>query len=243
MKSFTDRQIQFEQVFDGGYRYLDRCGEFMETVRKELNFMHVSVNPAGCDMESTDSSIRLQASIDHVLVTSTEPNRGPALVKVADFSCITAARLFQPFNVEHNRVTLSSVITTNTLEESFGLSVSLFPSLSAELSGFLDLPPLNQDLNVAFESGSHRVHVHLYPVAVDVTSQERRLPALGYPKAQGQHLLRKAKKLEQTALRPTYALNLEISVVESDPIAESSIRAIHEEAFEYKKRILKAFTL
>jgi len=27
MKGFTDRQIQFEQVFDGAYRYLDRCGD------------------------------------------------------------------------------------------------------------------------------------------------------------------------------------------------------------------------
>jgi hypothetical protein len=241
MKRFTDRQIQFEQVFDGAYQYLDHCGEFIETVRKELNFMHVSVSQAACDLESPDSCIRLQASIDHLLVTNTEPNRASELVKIADFSCVLAARLFQPFNVEYNRITLSSVIATETLDESFDLSIGILPGLLTKLSEFVDLPPFSQDFNFGFESGSRRVHVHLYPIALNIASQERKLPVLGYPKAHGEHLLRREKMLEQAAIRPSYALNLEISVVENAPIAEASIMAIYEAAYEYKRRVLKGF--
>jgi hypothetical protein len=197
MKEFTDHQIQFEQVFDGAYRYLDHCGKFMDAVRKELNFMHLGVNPSGCDMESSDSSVRLQASIDHVIVTSTQPNGSSDLIKIADFSCAAARRIFQPFSIEYNRLTLSSHIPAASLEESFALSIRFLPDLLGKMSESLDLPPHNQDLNFSFQSGSHRVHVHLYPVAVNLPAQERRLPVLGHPKAHGQHILRREKNLSK----------------------------------------------
>jgi hypothetical protein len=94
MKKFADHQLQFQQVFDGAYQYLDHCGEFMDTLRKELNFMHLAVNPCGCDVESSDSSIRLQATIDNIVLTDTEPDGSPKLVKIADFCSAAARRIF-----------------------------------------------------------------------------------------------------------------------------------------------------
>lgn len=109
------------------------------------------------------------------------------------------------------------------------------------MSKVLELTPHNQDLNFAFQSGSHRVQIHLYPAAVNLPAQERRLPVTGYPKAHGQHLLRREKKLEQTPQRPSYVLNLEISVIENDPVEDCSILPIYERVYEYKKRVLKTF--
>ena len=239
MKKFRDYQLQFQQAFDGAYGYLDHCGEFMDTVRKELNFMHLGVNPTGCDMESSDSSIRLQASIDNMIITA-EPDGSPELVKTVDFTCAAARRIFQPFSVEFNRVTLSTHIQTATLEESFALSIRFLPEVLGKMSGALDLSPHDQDLNLGFQSGSHRVQIHLYPAAINLPTRERRLPVIGYPKAHGQHILRREKKLEQTPQRPFYVLNLEISVVENDPVEDSSIQPIYERVYEYKKRVLNA---
>ena len=241
MKIFTDHTLQFQQVFDGAYRYLDHCGEFMDTVRKELNFMHLGVNPSGCDMESSDSSIRLQASIDNIVLTASEPDGPKQLVKTADFCCSAARRIFQPFSVEYNRLTLSTHIRTATLEESFRLSLEYLPGVPQDMSKALDLSPYNQDLNFVFQSGSHRIQVHLYPAAINLPMQERRLPVLGYPKTHGKHLLRREKKLEQAPQQPFYVLNLEISVIENDPVEDSSVQAIYEKVYEYKKRVLKAF--
>jgi hypothetical protein len=128
MKAFVDRQIQFEQVFDGAYGYLDNCGQFMEAVRKQLDFMHVSVTPTGCDMESVNSAIRLQASIDHLLITATELDSAPELIKSADYCSMVAGQLFGPFRLEYNRVTFSSAIPVDALEESFALSRQFMPS-------------------------------------------------------------------------------------------------------------------
>lgn len=123
MKKFVDHQLQFQQVFDGAYRYLDCCGEFMDTVRKALSFIHMGVSPSGCNMESTDSSIQLQASIDNILLTDNEPDGSLELVETADFCCAAARRIFQPFSVEYNRLTLSTHMRAATLEESFDLSI------------------------------------------------------------------------------------------------------------------------
>jgi len=68
-----------------------------------------------------------------------------------------------------------------------------------------------------------------------------RAQVIGHPKAHGQHLLRREKKLEQTPQRPSYVLSLEISVVENDPVEDSSMQAIYERVYEYKNRVLKAF--
>ena len=83
--------------------------------------------------------------------------------------------------------------------------------------------------------------MHLYPVVVNLPPQERRLPVIGHPKAHGQHILRREKRLEQKPQRPSYALSLEVSVVENDPVEDASIKLIYERVYEYKKRVMKAF--
>jgi hypothetical protein len=91
MTQFKDVQIQFEQRFDGGYRFFDKSGEFVTALREEFGFMLLSVNLTGRDMESPDTSLRLHISADRLLVVSMEPEKQNDLVRVVkwlfNFSC------------------------------------------------------------------------------------------------------------------------------------------------------------
>jgi hypothetical protein len=154
MTSFKDLQIQFEQRFDGAYRFFDKSGEFVSTLREEFGFMLLNVNLTGCEMESPDLSLRLHISSDHLLVVSTEPEKQNELVQVADFASKTAVQLFLPFVVEYNQLSLSSLEHTPSLQASFSRSIELLPTTIQDLSKELDLPPLNQDFMFSFESGT-----------------------------------------------------------------------------------------
>jgi hypothetical protein len=112
MTQFKDVQIQFEQRFDGGYRFFDKSGEFVTALREEFGFMLLSVNLTGRDMESPDTSLRLHISADRLLVVSMEPEKQNDLVRVVDFASKMAIQLFLPFVVEYNQLALSSLEQT-----------------------------------------------------------------------------------------------------------------------------------
>jgi len=238
MTSFKDLQIQFEQRFDGAYRFFDKSGEFVSTLREEFGFMLLNVNLTGCEMESPDLSLRLHISSDHLLVVSTEPEKQNELVQVADFASKTAVQLFLPFVVEYNQLSLSSLEHTPSLQASFSRSIELLPTTIQDLSKELDLPPLNQDFMFSFESGTLRIHVRVQPAVRSVGISERRLPVMGIPKAQSQHLLRKEKKLSGQQDKPSYGISLDISVVESEPVTGVSISDLCQTLGQYKKKIL-----
>jgi hypothetical protein len=239
MTTFQDLQIQFEQRFDGGYRFFDKCGEFVSALREELGFMLLNVNLTGCDLESPDTSLRLRASADQLFVVSTEPEKQNEFVRVADFASKTAIELFSPFVVEYNQLSLSSLQQAPSLQASFSRSINLLPTPIQDLSRELNLPALNQDFTLSFESGTLRVHVRMQPAVRNVSVSERRLPVLGLTKAQSAHLLRREKKLSGKVETPSYGVSLDISVVESKPVTEVSIHDLCETLIQHKRKILK----
>lgn len=74
---------------------------------------------------------------------------------------------------------------------------------------------------------------------MNVAGQDRRLPILGHPKADGEYLLKREKRLERASIHPSYALSLDISVFETDPVAEASIETLYDTAISYKEKTLK----
>jgi hypothetical protein len=43
--------LHFKQTYDGGYRYLDKCGEFMLAAAEALNVIPGDIKPSGAKME------------------------------------------------------------------------------------------------------------------------------------------------------------------------------------------------
>jgi hypothetical protein len=124
VSNFKEFQIQFEQALDGGYRFLDRCGEFMSLVRDAFEFMPVSVNPSGCNMEAPESALRLQVSTDLISLVCTNTKNVDTLLRAANFISEKALNLFEPFAIEHNRLISHSIWQAATVDESFKKSVT-----------------------------------------------------------------------------------------------------------------------
>jgi hypothetical protein len=232
-------QIQFDQAFDGAYRYLDRCGEFMAKAREEFGFVPLSVNPSGCTMESPDIALQLQASGDAVVLTCTNPKHADNLLAVANFCSETALELFEPFAIEHYRLVSRSVWRTATLEEAFKNSLRITSSSIENFAGLFQMPALNQELLFSFESGSRRVHLRLSPISFNVTAAERKLPLLGTPKGFRDYLIKKERSIQQNPAQPGYGVGLEIAVLEIEPAPTGSIDKLYQILLDYNKRVLE----
>jgi hypothetical protein len=103
MRPFEIWQLQFDQLYDGAYRYLDRCGEFMASARQKFGFMPTNVNLSGCDMELPDFGITLRASTDALIVVCSQISHEAKFVEICTFVAAKAVELFDPFSVHHSR--------------------------------------------------------------------------------------------------------------------------------------------
>ena len=238
MNDPEEYQLQFDVAFDGAYRYLDRCGEFMAAARQKFGFVPISVNPMGCNMEAPDMALQLQASGDALLLICTNLKFSSDLFRAADFCLRVSADLFDPFSIEHCRLVSRSIWRTATMEQSFVDSLKIFPAAVEDVGDLLQLPPLNQDLSFAYESGSRRLHLRLYPIAFNVTPIERKLPILGTPKGLREYLLKKEVSIRQNPAQPAYGFGLELTLVEIDPVLEEVVESLRSGLVDYRKKIL-----
>lgn len=60
--SWQSFSLHFRQHYEGGYRYLDKCGEFMLTAVEDCNFIAGEIKPTGAKIEMPERS--LVATVD-----------------------------------------------------------------------------------------------------------------------------------------------------------------------------------
>ena len=216
MTEFKEWQLQFQQIYDGAYRYYDRCGEFMSEIRAEFGFMPLSVTPNTCDMDAPDEGLRIQCNPDVLTVTSSDPARVEAFLRVSDYASTRASEMFAPFRVHQNRMAVSSIRKTATQEESFQMSLKPMPSAVADIARALEMVVLNQSFAYTFFSGSRALSMNLQPVVVNVTAAQRNLAQFGSAKSVVEHLA-KREQLAKQVQPPSYGLGFDVTVVENEP--------------------------
>src|SRR5260370_35322901 len=105
MNQWEEWQLQFDQDYDGAYRYLDRCGQYIALIRQRLEFMPASVNPMICDMEQPDLGLKLQESSEVFSLTCWQPSNADMFILVGEHASSIAMLIFRPFSVNLNRLT------------------------------------------------------------------------------------------------------------------------------------------
>lgn len=239
MPRAEEYQIQFDQNYDGAYRYLDRCGEFMAKARDALGFTTVSATPTGCSMEIPEQGLQLKASIDFLQLACNQPEYSDGLIKAAEFCSEQVVKLFEPRLIVQNQIVSRSIWRTKTLEESYKLSLGILEETSlGHFGDILQMTPVNQECFYSFQSGSRRAHVRLQPISINILVAERKLPLPGVSKAYADYLWNKEKSLQTNPPRPTYGLGLEVTIIEAEPALEGAIQTLFSSLSAYRKQIL-----
>jgi hypothetical protein len=198
-------QIQFEEVYDGAYRYVDRCGEFMSAAREKFGFMPNAINPSGCDMEAPDYGLHLRASSENLIILCSNPAHRAEFIEASVYCSKKANELFEPFSVHHDRFISRQCKFPKTSEESFKMSLEC---ISHDINAFakvLSMTPFVQDRAFTFQSGSQQIYVKLNPIALGTPLGERKLPIQGMPREYSKFLLYRGdeiRALDIGAIRP-----------------------------------------
>jgi len=231
--------IHFKQVYDGGHRYLDRCGELMFRAEERLKLMPEEVKPSGCKMSLPESGFTvLMDSSELAVVQEFQRDDGTEFVNLCQTLADMVAELFQPRHVESNGFASKSYWAFGTSDGAMVASLKLGKGLPAELARTVDMPARQENIDCHFESGSMDLHVQVHPVTFQSMTVQRYTPA---PRATGAHkrrlerLNRKADRLNTTLQQ---GLLMDVDLIEFNPPAGPLAK--HFKALTTKEAALQA---
>jgi len=65
--------LHFKQTYEGGYRYLDKCGEFMIAASDKLKFIPGDAKPTGAKMEIPEYGVNMACDANSLAVSQELP--------------------------------------------------------------------------------------------------------------------------------------------------------------------------
>lgn len=230
--------LHFKQVFEGGYRYLDRCGDFMLAAEQNLGFLPDDTKPIGAKMSIPEEGI--SASLDtRELAVSQEfcADDGETFFPI----CQQLAKLFQdsftPKTVESNGFASKSMWQLGSAAEALKTSLRMGDALHDELAKLIEMPALQKRLDLHFTAGSYDLHVLLQPVTFqNITLQKHNIgPRL--TESQKRRIERLNKRSGKVKFDLSHALMLELDLIEFTPPQGSLQR--HFEELRKKEQVLR----
>lgn len=235
--------LHFKQQYDGAYRYLDRCGEFMLEAEEQMDFMPGDIKPTGAKLEIPEKG--LAAGIDALELTASQeiPGEddsffGGICLALADL----AQKHFQPRGIIRNGWACKSFWAFSNAEQLLASTLKFGGNEHAAIGQLLGMIPAHKQLDFNFSSGSLDFHVHLHAVTFEKVSISRHNPSFKASKTQ-KHKTERLNRFADRFNEPlSHALLLELDLMEIDP-PETALEKQYAELSRLNKILRQHFTL
>ena len=237
--SWTPFSLHFKQVYDGGYRYLDRCGQLMLLAEERLRLMPEDVNPSGCKMTLPESGISVGLGSSELTVTQEfYADGGTEFINLCQVMADLVHDLFEPRQVESNGFASKMHWAIGSSDAALAASLKMGKGLPADLARDVDMPARQENVDCHFAAGSMDLHLQIHPVTFQsVTVQTFNAPPLATAahRRRVDRLNRRAERVN-TSLRQ--GIMMELDLVEFDP--PTSPLEKHFEQLRKKEQALQA---
>lgn len=241
--SWRTLSLHFKQQYDGGYRYLDRCGEFMLDAVDRMGFMPGDIKPTGAKLEIPEKG--LSAGLDAVELVASQDMPGSDdefFVR----TCIGLAELanqhFQPKRIIRNGWACKSFWPFTNAEQLLAATLKFDGNEHAELGKLLGMIPAHKQLDFNFRSGSFDFHVHLHAVTFEKVSVSRHNPSFKASADQKQRVERLNRFADRINEPLSHAMLLELDLMEVDP-PKSALEMQYAELGRMTKILRQRFTV
>ena len=220
--SFTRHALFFKQDFEGGYRYLDRCGEFLVLAQEHYGLIPTGdQTPSGGMMEAPDIGVKVEANATFIRITQELPgNDVGVFVKYAEEISFLYRKLFSPIAIEKNNVALTTYLPFPTFEKACNASLKWGTNADSQenLGRTIGMPALSKATEYVYSSGSKRLTFKVRPVTFDNIRINRRNAGGQASKFQKQAIERQNKGAERMLKGDfLHALYLELELSEEYP--------------------------
>jgi len=234
--SWQTLSLHFKQQYDGAFRYLDRCGEFMLAAVEKLDFLPGDTKPIGAKLEIPERG--LSATVDTLELAVAQEMPGDD----SDFFLKTSLGLvelvnehFTPKRVIRNGFACKSFWPIPDADRLLATSLQFGGNDHLDLGKIVGMVPAHKRLDMNFSSGSMDLHVLLHPVTFEKMTLNRHNATFKAASVQKQRVERLNKFADRFDIKFSHAMLLELDLMEIDPPARSL-----EDQFSELKRHLDA---
>ncbi len=239
--SWQTLSLHFKQEYDGAFRYLDRCGEFMLAAVDKLDFLPGEIKPSGAKLEIPERGLTATVDTLELVIAQEMPGADhESFLKSCEDLSELVNEHFQPKRRIRNGFACKSywpIPNANTL---LAVSLRFGGEVHNELGKQLGMVPEHKRLDFNFTSGSMDLHVLLQPVTFDKVSVSRQNPNLKATSVQKERIERRNKFAEKLDVHLSHALMLEVDLMEIDP-PEHSLRRHFTELMRYTTLLRSQF--
>jgi hypothetical protein len=210
--------LHFKQTYEGGYRYLDRCGELMMQAVDRFDFLPGEIKVTGAKLEIPERTVT--ATVDcHELTISQEfpDDNGDDFIKLAEGLALLAGEHLQPTRVVTSGLAAKLYWPLKSAEAAAKASLSLGDHYQEDLGKLIGMVASRKNLDLNFSSGSLDFHVLVRPVTFEKVSVQRYNPSFGASREQRVRIERLNRKADRIDLKSAHAIMMELDLLESDP--------------------------
>lgn len=236
--------LHFKQSFEGGYRYLDRCGEFLLAAEDALKFIPKEPKPSGASMEIPDMGVNASVDTIHLSVTQEFPkdDSGYFIDLCKDLSKLVSEK-FEPRAVFRNGFACKSYQAFDDIDAMLSATLQFGGTAHSDLSGIVDMIPEHQKLDYTFASGSKRLHIVMQPVTFDRAGMVTRNAGFQSSKIEKERISRANQFTARAPTTLAHGLVLELDLMEDDPARDADLKQHWEELLQKSVEVGRFFQI
>ena len=236
--------VHFKQTYEGGYRYLDRCGEFMVAAAEKMDFIPGEIKPTGAKMEIPEQGINASCDVNSLVLSQDLP---PEDVKNFVNLCKESAELiathFNPKSIVKNGFALKSYWSFSNVQDTLAASLKLGGDYQKELSKVVGMIPDHKKLDYMFSSGSKEFHVVLQPVTFERVNMVKQNAGFYATKGEKNRIHRRNIFADRINQNLSHAMMLEVDLMENDPPATVPLDRHFAELVQKNDQLKKLFLI
>ena len=244
--SWTPFSLHYRERYELGFRYLDRCGEFMVQATEKLDLIPSEAKPTGAQLELPEHGIKIAVDSNE-LIASQEQADGADEIFVNTCESLSAfvREYFSPKRVTSKWCGMKKYWGFGSPEAALRASLQTGTNAQDELARKFNMPPAHKRLDYSFASGSFEFHIVLEPVTferVAIARLNAGFRATPEEKRRVERVNQKAEKAEAGRSRNGHAIMMDMNLVESDPPADGSVRKNFDDLQKRAEAAVEAFT-
>ena len=236
--------LHFRQTYDGGYRYLDKCGEFMLAASERLNLVPGEAKPTGAKMELPEQGVHVDCDSVFIalsVVYELPTPDGAFFINLCSGLAELVTEHFRPKGVAKNGFCIKSYWNISNVEDMLAATLGLGGDYHKELGKVLGLPPWHKRLDYTFSAGSKDLHLLLHPATFERFNLTKQTPGLLASKHEKSLVDRRNVFAERLVGIGPHALLLEVDLVENEPPTAVGLDRHFNELGQYNESLRKTF--
>ena len=213
--------FHFKQVYDEGYRYLDKCGEFMIQAINKLDFVPGEAQVIGAKLEKPELGIKAAVDSNELTLTQDQPTDGKEFFEACEGLAKLAVGVFEPRRVWSDGFAYRAYWPFASPEAALKGSLSLGDSYQIELQKAFGMVASHKQLDYHFGAGSYELAVNIQPVTFKSVAVARYNPDFRASPQQRKWIERQNKRADRIKAGVGHVLMLLLDIVELEPPAGS----------------------